>query len=166
MQNSKYKKFMQQAISLAKKALANGHFPVGVVIEYQGKIIVSSHRQKTKENELDHAEILALRKLSKLKNIKKKNCTLYTTLEPCLMCFGAICINKIGRIIYAYEDIMGGGINCDLSKLKPLYKKTEIIHKFMRKESILLFQDFFLKNKEGYLSETLLSEYTLRPLNN
>ena len=158
-------KFMQKALACAEEAFQKGEFPVGAVIEYKGKIVAEGIRKNSSESELSHSEIIALKNLNKLKNIDFGECTIYITLEPCLMCFGAILISGIKKIVYAYEDVMGGATSLDVSKLTPLYneeKKIEIVSNVLRDESLLLFKKFFLQNKNGYLADTLLSEYTIK----
>jgi tRNA(adenine34) deaminase len=160
-------KYMNKAITFARKALNRGDFPVGCVITHNGEIIATGERTGTFENttnELDHAEINALRKLGKLKGHKTINphtITLYCTLEPCLMCFSAIMIHGISRVVYAFEDAMGGGTNLDRTNLKPLYRdhSIEIISGICRSESLGLFKSFFSDPNNRYLNDTYLAHY-------
>jgi len=158
---------MKQALSQAEKAFSAGEFPVGCVIADKEKILVTGFRHATigqDSNEIDHAEIVALRALYGKKSIESKNeLTLYCTMEPCLMCFGAILISGIHRIVYAYEDVMGGGTGCDLSKASPLYseKNVVIVPHVMRRQSLALFKAFFSKAENDYWKNSLLAEYTL-----
>jgi len=166
---------MKKALRLAEKALKAGEFPVGCVIVYDDRVISTGARISTapdSTNELDHAEITALRGLAKIDNntyeksdlkIDKNRITLFSTLEPCLMCYGAILINGISKIVYAYEDPDGGGTGCDLASLAPLYKniKPDIIADIMRKESLELFKAYFLNKNNKYLRETFFADYTL-----
>jgi len=112
--------FMKKALAQAENAFAAGEFPVGCVIADKENILVTGFRQSTggqHSNEIDHAEIVALRAFYEKKAVKNMNeLTLYCTMEPCLMCFGAILISGIHRIVYAYEDVMGAATKCDLSK--------------------------------------------------
>ncbi|MGD2150526.1 MAG: deaminase, partial [Desulfobacterales bacterium] len=115
-------------------------------------------------NEIDHAEIIALKQLINLKvNIDKNRVVLFTTLEPCIMCLGAMILSGISEIVYAYEDIMGGGTNCDLTKLTPLYKdcRISIVPNVLRQESLELFKAFFKNPKNSYWRGSLLAGYTL-----
>jgi tRNA(adenine34) deaminase len=160
--------FMGLALARAQTALDRGEFPVGCVIAAGGSVIATGARQGTAgggKNETDHAEILALRELESLKPaIDPKQVTLYCTMEPCLMCYGAILIAGINRIAYAYEDAMGGGTGCDLSSLPDLYKKRQVflIRGLMRARSLALFQAFFSDPANRYWQGSLLAEYTLR----
>jgi tRNA(adenine34) deaminase len=165
--------FMKKAIHCASIALEQGNFPVGCVITYQNNIISTGSRTSSvghSPNELDHAEINALKNLGSQKEISHLNCnqlTLYSTLEPCLMCFGAILIHRIPRIVYAYEDVMGGGTSLDRSDLSPLYasQDIEIVPGVCRQDSLYLFKDFFSNPKNNYLSGSYLATYTIQQLN-
>jgi tRNA(adenine34) deaminase len=160
-------KFMKKAIHYASVALERGDFPVGCVITYQKDIISTGNRTSSAgqfSNELDHAEINALKNLGsqkKTSHINLQQLTLYSTLEPCLMCFGAILIHRIPRIVYALEDVMGGGTSLDRSVLPPLYAThdIEIVHGVCRQDSLHLFKDFFTNPKNHYLSGTYLANY-------
>jgi len=159
--------FMKKALEQAEYALSQGEFPVGCVIVHKDKILVNGMRTGTAENaanEIDHAEINALKRLADIKdNIKKSELTLFCTLEPCLMCFGAILLSGIGKIVYAYEDVMGGGTRCDLTSLTPLYRNSQIsvVPNILRKESLELFRIFFANPHNNYWKGSLLAEYTL-----
>ena len=89
--------------------------------------------------------------------------TLFCTMQPCLMCFGAIQLSGIKRIVYAYEDVMGGGTSCDISKLAVLYKHRQmvVVSNILRKESLKLFKTFFQNPSNAYWRGSLLAEYTL-----
>lgn len=160
-------KFMQAAIKEAAAALKAGEFPVGCVIVCEGEIVATGGRKNsgTEFCELDHAEIIALRTLQRTHpTIDLKTVTLYSTMEPCLMCFSTLLVNNVLRVVYAYEDVMGGGTNIPLTQLAPLYSslEVEIIRNVMRKESLELFKQFFGSDLSGYLQDTLLAEYTLK----
>ena len=157
--------FMRKALQEAQKALLSNEFPVGCVVVSQGNIIAKGSRKGTAgpvAGELDHAEIVALRKLKDL-NRSPSGMTLYTTMEPCLMCFGAILIHGVGQVVYAYEDVMGGGTGCALAKMPALYKnsKIAIISNVLRNESLELFKAFFSDPENRYWQNSLLAEYTL-----
>ena len=117
---------MKKALDLARQALDSGEFPVGCIVVHENEIVSTGSRIGTTggaPNEIDHAEMVALRNLANRSiDADPGRMTLYCTLEPCLMCFGAILLSNIGKIVYAYEDVMGGGTGCDLNALNPLYK--------------------------------------------
>lgn len=162
-----YEHFMGKALDQSRQALSAGEFPVGCVMVYQDRILVTGYRRGTSgdfPNEIDHAEMIALKRLTDLKiNTDKNRIVLFTTLEPCLMCVGALILSGISEIVYAYEDIMGGGTNCDLTKLSPLYKNSQIsiIPNILRKESLELFKVFFKNPENSYWRGSLLARYTL-----
>ena len=162
-----YEHYMRKALGQAEEALEAGEFPVGCVLVYRDEIIVSGARQGTigdLTNETDHAEMVALRRLSQInRKIEPAGITLFTTMEPCMMCLGALILSRVGKIVYAYEDIMGGGTRCDLSLMSPLYKdsKLSIVPKILRRESLALFKTYFADPKITYWQRSLLAEYTL-----
>ncbi len=162
-----YEKYMGVAIKQAGIAFEAGDFPVGCVIVYEDKVIATGKRQNsTKDavNEIDHAEMAALREFFRYpKSINKENAMLFCTLEPCLMCYAAILLSGIGTIVYAYEDVMGGGTSCDLSSLTPLYAEAtiNIISGVLRNESLDLFVKFFKNPENNYWKNSFLEKYTL-----
>lgn len=157
---------MQQALVLAEDALKNGEFPVGCVIECNGKIIATGRRENSSgyTNELDHGEMRALRSLVELQpDMDMSKVTVYSTLEPCLMCFSTLLVNGVRRFVYGYEDVMGGGTNLPLALLSPLYRDLEVtvVDSILRGKSLGLFKKFFTDPENGYLKNTLLCQYTL-----
>ena len=159
--------FMAKALEFADQALALGEFPVGCVIEFDGEVIATGNRRSTrqKSNEIDHAEIIALRNvLEGSLDIDLSQVTVYSTMEPCLMCFSTLIVNGVTKIVYGYEDAMGGGTNLPLRHLAPLYRDIEldIAGGVMRGECLKLFQTFFSKTDSSYLKGTYLEEYTLQ----
>lgn len=159
--------FMHAALDLARSALSRDEFPVGCVMVYKGRVVARGARRGTRTaipSELDHAEIIALRELESLAEpIDRKRITVYTTMEPCLMCYGALLISGIETIVYAYEDAMGGATACDRSQLPALYKHrgVEIIAGVCRQESLALFKTYFSRPGMDYWKGSLLAEYTL-----
>jgi tRNA(adenine34) deaminase len=159
--------FMGKALELAQDALEKGEFPVGCVMVYREKVLVTGARKGTVgdgRNELDHAEMVALRRLIDLKEpVKHAEVTAVCTMEPCLMCYAALILAGIGKIVYAYEDVMGGGSAVELSRLKPLYKNRPItvVPGVLRTESLNLFQAYFSNPVNRYWQDSLLAEYTL-----
>ncbi len=157
---------MQKALMEAKQAYARGEFPVGCVIVHKNRIVSAGSRENSigKTNEMDHAEILALRSLYQGSfDGEPADLTVYSTMEPCLMCFSTLIVNGIRRIVYAYEDAMGGGTNVPMKVLNPLYKEMEItiIPGILRRESLEIFAKFFNRPDNQYLSDSYLARYTL-----
>jgi len=94
------KDFMKEALKEAKIALKEGNWPIGCVIELDGKIIARDHNQVyTKKDKTAHAEMLAIKQVQDILRDNIGKATLYTTYEPCPMCFGATILNRIKRVV-------------------------------------------------------------------
>jgi tRNA(adenine34) deaminase len=162
-----YDLFMGYALDSARQALSAGEFPVGCVLVADGRVVASGARKGTtgdSPNEIDHAEVIILRQLVDLNApLDRRKAVLFSTMEPCLMCYGAILLSGIGTLVYAYEDVMGGGTGCDLTRLNPLYRdrKVRIVPRIRRSESLTLFKRFFSNPENRYWSESLLARYTM-----
>jgi tRNA(adenine34) deaminase len=162
-----YEFFMRKALDEAERALAEGEFPVGCVLAYQNKVIAAGRRRYSWgefRNEIDHAEMVALRRLSQIPlEMDSSKLTIFCTMEPCLMCLGAIILSGIREIVFAYEDVMGGATSCDLTKLSPLYKNSRItvIENILRAESLKIFKTYFSDPIHTYWQDSLLARYTL-----
>lgn len=158
---------MDIALGQARSALENGEFPVGCVITDGKSVLATGCRAGSGNdfpNETDHAEIMALKALTALGSpVDRRSLILYSTLEPCLMCFGAILIHDITTIVYACEDAMGGGTGCDLSTLPGLYhhKNPIIIPGILREKSLSLLKEFFNNPDNRYLHSSPLAAYIL-----
>jgi tRNA(adenine34) deaminase len=161
-------RFMGEALKEARKALARGEFPVGCVLVYRNRVIARGRRKGTADgsgNELDHGEMVALRRLVKIRQVTEAAAiTAFCTLEPCLMCFSALMLHGIGAIVYAYEDAMGGGTACLRERLNPLYRDSRIVVRggIRRGESLALFKAFFSDPTSRYWSASHLAKYTLK----
>lgn len=159
---------MRLALAEAEKALAANEFPVGCIIVANGEVVTSGHRTNSRSdtaNELDHAEIVALRNLlAAHPDIDRDSLIVYSTMEPCLMCYATLLLNGIRTIAFGYEDAMGGGTNLDLESLAPLYREmqVELIPSLLRKESLNLFKRFFNNPENDYWRDSLLADYTLK----
>ncbi|PIE65090.1 MAG: tRNA-specific adenosine deaminase [Desulfobacterales bacterium] len=160
-------RFMARAIAEAEKALAQGEFPVGCVFVRDGQILAAGHRRNSgmeQGNEIDHAEMVVLRELvSDKPSLDLAGTTVYSSMEPCLMCFSTLILSGVRHIVYAYEDVMGGGCGLDLTQLPPLYRQMEvkIVDGILRKQSLELFKRFFSLNENHYWQDSLLASYTL-----
>lgn len=159
--------FMEMALAQAKMSFSAGEFPVGCVIT-DGRLVLAQGSRRGSAgqhpNEIDHAEILAIRQLfEKGGPSTGAALSIYCTMEPCLMCFAAILLAGIGRIVYAYEDVMGGGTGCRLDALPKLYQESRvaIVPHVMRRQSLMFFQAFFSKPENAYWKDSLLCQYTL-----
>ncbi len=152
-------KFMRLAINKAMQGIKKGQTPFGACIVKDGEIISCSHNVVWKNTDITaHAEINAIRTACrKLKGIDLSGCTIYSTCEPCPMCFTACHWAKIDKIIFGarIKDAQKFGFNeCAISnkKMKQSGKSPiEIRGDFLRKENIDLFKLWFnQKNKKAY----------------
>ena len=110
-------RFMQEAYKEALKAFQKDEVPIGCVIVKDEKIIARAHNRKEEKNSaIYHAEIEAINKASKkLNNWYLKDCEMYVTLEPCMMCVGAIINSRIKKVYYGAKDSKGGSIESNLN---------------------------------------------------
>ena len=107
------RKWMQHALNLAECAADIGEVPIGAILVKDGEIIAEAWNQPINDHDpTAHAEILALRKAAiSLQNYRLPGTTLYVTLEPCLMCFGALVNARVERLVYGASDHRFGVIN-------------------------------------------------------
>ncbi len=113
-----HEKWMTEAIALAQQAGERGDIPVGaIIVDSQGNAIAESNNHKQRNQDpTAHAEIIALRSASQVKqNWHLNDCTLYVTLEPCPMCAGAIIQGRIGLLVYGVDDPKTGAIRTVLN---------------------------------------------------
>jgi len=114
--------FMREALNEARIALEEGNWPIGCVIVKDGKIIAKSHNQVyTLNDKTAHAEMLAIKQVQDILRVNEGMVTLYTTYEPCPMCFGALILSRIKRVV--------SGINLDKSGAMFLRDNLPILFK-------------------------------------
>lgn len=160
-----HERYMAAALEEARQALAEGEFPVGCAMVAGGLIVARGRRQNSVGlacNEIDHAEVLTLRRLvAEQPAIDLGEVTVYSTLEPCLMCYATLLLSGVRSFVWAYEDVMGGGANLPLYMLNTLYAqmRVHLIDRVLRVESLRLFQQFFRTG--AYWQDSLLARYTL-----
>ena len=134
--------FMRKAFQEAEQAFENGEVPVGAIVVSNNKILAKGHNQvELLKDVTAHAEIIAL--TSAANNLGSKylnDCTLYVTLEPCVMCAGALYWAQLGKIVYAASDESRG---FSKKAKEALHPKTEVISGLMEEESKALLQEFF-----------------------
>jgi tRNA(adenine34) deaminase len=138
--------FMRQALQEAETAFEKDEVPVGAVIVCKNKIIARAHNQTQMLTDVTaHAEILAITSASNFLNNKYlKDCTLYVTLEPCVMCAGALFWTQIDRVVYAAPDDKRGFMRYGKELLHP---DTKIEMGIMMDESSHLLMEFFRKKR-------------------
>jgi len=138
---------MRAALDQAKSADGAGEVPVGAVVVVNGQVIASAHnRVVTDSDPAAHAEVLALRAAAKqLDNERLVGATLYVTLEPCVMCCGAIAEARVLRVVFgAYDEKKGAlGSAVDLTDSPALKHRFEVNGGVLQDESRVLLRRFF-----------------------
>jgi tRNA(adenine34) deaminase len=139
--------FMKQALVEAQKALEADEVPVGAVIVCDNRIIARGHNQTEQLTDVTaHAEILALTAASGYLGSKYlPDCTLFVTLEPCVMCAGALAWAQIGRVVYGASDEKRGFMLYGGKSL--LHPKTRLELGILEEECAALVRDFFRKKR-------------------
>ncbi|MNS58568.1 MULTISPECIES: nucleoside deaminase [Edaphocola] len=136
--------FMKQALREAQKAYDMGEIPIGAVVVWNERIISRGHNQTEQLNDCTaHAEMIAL--TSAFNEVGAKyltDATIYVTIEPCLMCCGALYWSKIGRVVYGGTDIKSGYKRV-VGEQYGFHPKTTISHGVLADECTQLMKDFF-----------------------
>lgn len=134
--------FMRQALREAQQAAEEGEVPVGAVIVCDGRIIARAHNQTERLNDVTaHAEILAITAAELVLGAKYlTNCTLYVTVEPCVMCAGAIGWAQVSKIAYGAPDAKRG---YSLYAPKAFHPKATVIKGLLEEECASLMSGFF-----------------------
>jgi tRNA(adenine34) deaminase len=138
--------FMNEALKQADKALLGEEVPVGALIVNQNRIIARAHNMTQQLHDVTaHAEMIAITSASNYLGSKYlKGCTLYVTLEPCLMCAAAMKWAQLDRIVYAASDPKEGfsGVGKQV-----LHKKTEVVPGILNDQAAALLTSFFMKKR-------------------
>jgi len=139
--------YMKEALKEAKKALKLDEVPVGSIIVYEKKIIARSYNMCERLcDPTAHAEMQAVTSACNyLQSKYLDKCTLYTTLEPCVMCSGALFWSKIGRVVYGAKDIEQKNGLCEEKKMHP---KTKLKGGILAEECAYLLSSFFEKKRK------------------
>lgn len=150
-------KYMKKCIALADKAAARGDIPVGCLIVSDGKVIATSYnRRETDFDPTAHAEIVAMRRAGKkLGRRHLGGCTLYVTLEPCVMCAGAIVNARIDKVVFgAYDKRFGCcGSNYNLAADPVFNHRAEVVGGVMGEECSRQLSEFFKAIREKQKTE-------------
>ena len=142
--------WMSKALELAKTAAINQEVPVGAVVVYKGEFIGQGFNSSIKNNDPSaHAEIIALRQAAiKLKNYRLLETTVYVTLEPCIMCVGAMLHARVARLVFGASDPKTGAIGGKVNLLS--YQCNHIIEYeggVLAKECGNLLKNFFKERR-------------------
>lgn len=146
---------MDAALELARQALVEDQLPVGCIITAGRNILGLGRRSASTHFRLDHAEMMALREAlpaDQAKSFSTAAVTVYTTLEPCIMCYGAILHARLPRIVFALEDPYGGATSVSLGNI-PRHLMTPlptVVGGVRRTEARRLFAQYFRSTKNPF----------------
>lgn len=142
--NDIHRKFMQEAIKEARRAEKLGEVPIGAVIVKNGRVVAKGYNMVISKNDPTmHAEIVAIRKACKVfKNYRLENSVIYVTVEPCLMCFGAIIHSRIKELVFGTEEPKFGAFS--VYNVNP---KIKVVNGVMEEQCKQILRDFFLKKR-------------------
>lgn len=147
---TKDEKYMLEAIKEAKKAESKDEVPVGAIIVLNDKIIARAHNLKeNSQTATNHAEVLAINKANKkLSSWRLIDATMYVTLEPCLMCAGAIIQSRIKKVVYGAKDLKAGAIESiiNINDIKTINHHIEVTHGILEEQCSSIISNYF-KNK-------------------
>ena len=145
--------FMQAAMAEADIALSLGEVPIGAVIVFEGEIIGRGHNlRETSNDPTSHAEMVAIRQAAEaIGHWRLLETTLYVTLEPCVMCMGAIILARIPRLVYACRDPRAGAVGSiyDFSSDERFNHKVEVVEGVLGAECSALLSGFFQELRAG-----------------
>ena len=144
---SEHEKWMRRALDLAREAEASGDVPVGCVVVVNGEVIGQGRNSPIALlDPTAHAEMLALRQSAlAVGNYRLENATLYCTLEPCVMCAGAIVSARVGTLVFAARDLRFGGVRSkfEIADSPLLNHRVDVIEGVLGAESTALLKRFF-----------------------
>jgi tRNA(adenine34) deaminase len=145
--NAMHEHFMRRALELAKEALSRGEVPVGAVLVVNNQIIGEGYNKKESHHcPIAHAEIIAIKEATNhLKNWRLLDSTLYSTLEPCIMCSGAVLHARINQVVFGAYDPKFGGLKSlyNLGQDNRLNHRFLVIPEILTDESTSLLTEFF-----------------------
>lgn len=139
--------YMKMALIEAQAAYDKGEIPVGAVVVWNGRIIARAHNlTETLHDVTAHAEMQAITAAANIMGGKYlKDCTLYVTLEPCIMCAGALGWSQISRVVYGASDPKRGYSTFSPNSLHP---KTEVVSGILADQALQLMQSFFAERRK------------------
>ncbi len=151
---------MEEALKEAQLAYEKGEIPIGAVVVKDRKIIARAHNLKeTLYDATAHAEILAIRQACEyLRNWRLLDCEIYTTLEPCPMCAGAIVMARLKRLVFAAFDPKIGAVSSEINlfSLPRLNHHTEVVGGVLKEKAEAILRPFFYKLRHKNKSDDLI----------
>jgi tRNA(adenine34) deaminase len=147
-----YVKYMLEALKEAELAKLEDEVPIGCVIVKDDQIIARAHNQReVTNNPLGHAETIAIKKASEVLNDwQLVDCDLYVTIEPCIMCGGAIIQSRIRKVIYGAPDLKGGAFGSSINILdaQNINHRPEIVKGILEEECTKIIKDYFKSKRK------------------
>ena len=138
---------MREALRLAREGADAGEVPVGAVVAIAGEIVGRGWNSPVARNDpTAHAEILALREAAaRIGNYRLEGATLYSTLEPCAMCAGALVAGRVARLVFGARDLRFGGVRSkfQIADSDLLNHRVEVVENVLAVECVELLQEFF-----------------------
>lgn len=145
--------FMSRALALAMEAESKGEVPVGAVVVFEGQIIAEAFNVRESETKpTGHAELIAIEKAAQaLGRWRLSGCTLYVTLEPCLMCAGSIINSRVDRVVFGARDPKAGAVVSLYQTLtdERLNHRPQVESGLMENEASILLKAFFQKRRQN-----------------
>ncbi len=142
---------MQRALELAQQAADAGEVPVGAVLVHQGQVVGEGCNQPIRSQDpTQHAEIVALRQAAQsLKNYRLPGSTLYVTIEPCVMCAGALIHARVEKLIYGAAEPRTGAVRTlyQITEDSRLNHQLEVVGDLLQEECATLMQAFFKQRR-------------------
>ena len=143
--------FMAEALDLARQAEANGEVPVGAVVALDGRVCGRGFNSPIRlMDPTAHAEILALREAAaSVGNYRLETATIYSTMEPCVMCAGALVASRVARLVFGARDLRFGGVRSkfQLADSELLNHRVEIVEGVLAGECLELVKRFFERKR-------------------
>ena len=143
---------MREALRLAREGADAGEVPVGAVVEMAGEIVGRGWNSPVARNDpTAHAEILALREAAaRMGNYRLEGATLYSTLEPCAMCAGALVAARVGRLVFGARDLRFGGVRSkfQIADSELLNHQVEVVENVLAVECVEMLREFFEKRRQ------------------
>ena len=144
--------FMSEALKEAEKSLDKAEIPIGCVIVKDGEVIGRGYNAREELNQaIMHAEVMAIQEANRtVGNWRLLDCTLFVTIEPCVMCSGAIGLARIPKVIYGASNQKFGGAGSlyDILRDERLNHRVEVETGVMEEECAKIMQDFFRQSRE------------------
>lgn len=153
-QESKDLHFMNRALELAERAGLHGEVPVGAVVVCDGVIVAeAANNKESRKSPIGHAEMVALDLASQaLGRWRLAGCTLYVTLEPCLMCAGALVQSRVDRVVYACSDPKAGAVESLYQVLSDerLNHRPQIVAGVAAAQASNMLRQFFRNRRQNH----------------